>query len=59
VTDDADRGTAAGVLAALLDPLSAVSLQVLDERAPLLRRVDHTYVVAWESFVELIGRLGA
>ena len=51
-------GNSARVLAPLLDPLSPVSLETLDERAPLLQRIDHKYVIEWDTFVELLARLG-
>jgi VTC domain len=41
----------------LLDGFEPVSLQALDERAALLRRVDAKYAVPWEAFLELADRL--
>jgi hypothetical protein len=34
-----------------------VSLDELDERAALLKRVDHKYAIPWDAFVELAERL--
>jgi len=41
-----------------LDDLDAISLEALDERAELLRRVDRKYVADREQLAQLIGRLG-
>ena len=43
----------------LLRPLRPISLEQLDERAALLRRVDRKYVVEPEPLARLIERLGA
>lgn len=44
-------------LADVLAGFDAVSLQALDERAALLRRVDHKYALPSEAFAELALRL--
>jgi hypothetical protein len=41
----------------VLDAFEAISLQTLDERAALLRRVDNKYAVPQEPFAELLQRL--
>ena len=41
----------------LVERFEPVSLEELDERAALLRRVDNKYAVARERFVELLDRL--
>jgi hypothetical protein len=41
----------------LLDGFEPLSLEALDERAALLRRVDHKYAVPWSAFTELTNRL--
>jgi hypothetical protein len=43
----------------LLDGFEPVSLEALDERAALLRRMDHKYAVPWQAFAELTDRLRA
>ena len=42
-----------------LDSLRPISLEALDERAALLRRVDHKYVADRDQLADLIERLGA
>ena len=44
-------------LRGLLDEFEGISLEALDERAALLRRVDSKYVVPRDTFAELLGRL--
>jgi hypothetical protein len=44
-------------LAAVLEQFRGISLEELDERAALLRRVDNKYAVPWERFLALIDRL--
>src|SRR5947209_8213189 len=41
----------------LLATFDAVSLDELDERAALLKRVDHKFAVPWSTFAELAERL--
>lgn len=41
----------------LLEGFEPVSLEDLDARAALLRRVDNKYVLAWEDFARLTARL--
>ena len=52
-----EGGSLAVALGGLLWPFEPISLDELDERAALQRRVDHTYLVAWERFAELTGEL--
>jgi VTC domain len=44
-------------LPALLAAFDPVSLDELDERAALLKRLDHKYAVPWSAFAELAERL--
>jgi hypothetical protein len=41
----------------LLNAFEPVSLDELDERAALLKRLDHKYAVSWSAFAELAERL--
>ncbi|MBV8220250.1 MAG: polyphosphate polymerase domain-containing protein [Solirubrobacterales bacterium] len=49
----------AGDLDAALARFEGVSLDELDERASLLKRVDNKYSLVWGSFLELLDRVSA
>jgi VTC domain len=58
ITPSNERRDCSRRLDELLAPLRPVSLDELDRRAALLRRIDQKYVLAWEEFAALIEEIG-